>query len=309
MSLTDYAIYDICVAWSRKTSTDPQYAGQHIVYFDGPQITSEFGEVSKSKIYKTAVSLRKAGWLVLVKETALKGDRMCSRHYRVLSHEEWATQHPGACEHTRAAKYAGRAKVSPIKTASSLKTELSPLETPPSPLETPVSPLENQLSPPRERTCNTATGKQKTGHYNQSNPTRSAGAGSDGIGSVSYSEDLKTQDPDEDETATSSAPSWPIGMLLADQLGVPSYYTHGEEWDKREVDLLEADGDVVGLYKALWFFLTGEGREHWWGQKIKSPEIRNPMAFVCKSAASIVLEYQKHMAGRRQFATSKQTNH
>lgn len=89
LSASEYGFYDVCRSLSHKTG---------VLYFDGRDIAGRFGSMAPSTAYNLAARLVKKGWLVLTKDSQrLSSGRFSARHYRVLSHEEWAAEHPRRC--------------------------------------------------------------------------------------------------------------------------------------------------------------------------------------------------------------------
>ena len=65
--------------------------------FNGRKIAASFQGLGKSTVYEAATSLTAKGFFKLVKDTKRQGGRYTPRQYRVLSHAEWAAEHPGQC--------------------------------------------------------------------------------------------------------------------------------------------------------------------------------------------------------------------
>ncbi|WP_158788594.1 hypothetical protein [Granulicella sp. L46] len=93
MSATEYAIYDVCRALALGNDR-----GNGTLYFSGPKIAERFRSMSKNTPYGVAKSLLEAGWFKLLKKPTRRSNGTLSpTHYKVLSHEEWASEHPRCC--------------------------------------------------------------------------------------------------------------------------------------------------------------------------------------------------------------------
>jgi len=85
----EFGLWEICRSLSHQTG---------ILYFNGPGIAARFKDTGKNTIYNIAAALTQKGWLRLLKDSVRRRDGMFSpRQYRVLTHEEWATEHPNQC--------------------------------------------------------------------------------------------------------------------------------------------------------------------------------------------------------------------
>src|SRR5258708_4200538 len=99
MSPTDYAFYDYAITVSR---------GSGIFYSDDRRDAKEFGVdgISKNTITESRRRLERGGWFLRkhmgrrLKRNPLTGV-FESLQYRVLTHEEWVTAHPGQCRVTK----------------------------------------------------------------------------------------------------------------------------------------------------------------------------------------------------------------
>ena len=268
MTLQEFAIYDLCVTWSRDKDRKiakryPEYGGKPVVLFDGPQITSEFGEVGKSMVYKIAASLREAGWLVLVRETTRIGNRNTPRHFRVVDHTEWAKSHPTACEGTRAVAYAGRVKsLSTIETPSTIETSSSILETIP--------------STPGEQGCllsQVVASSLRSEGDSTSQPVCQPVAAGGSAGVVDLNDLL---------------PTLPIGQLLHERLEA-----YGKDWDAVEREIEKEHPNSMDILEAALFYYVNldEYVPQFWNDKISAATY--PMAFVRKSASAILEQYEQ----------------
>jgi hypothetical protein len=115
MSFTDYGILNVVTAWAYQKSAKVKGT----LFFDGVRIANEFSEGGKSTVYDSRDRLIAAGWLVpldavvIDPKTGLKiakrnkrNGKLSSGRYRVLKHEDWVIEHPGACELCRAVQEA-----------------------------------------------------------------------------------------------------------------------------------------------------------------------------------------------------------
>ena len=94
MSPAEYGIYDVCRSLAHKSG---------ILFFSGRGIAARFKNVGRNSIYPRAASLTALGWLKVVKDSYRRADGTFSpRQYRVLSHDEWALEHPNECRATSA---------------------------------------------------------------------------------------------------------------------------------------------------------------------------------------------------------------
>lgn len=90
MTAQQYGFWDVCRALAHQSGT---------LFFNGPGIAARFQGMHKSTAYNLADALTAAGWFKLTKESTRRRDGTFSpKQYRVLSHEEWAEEHPGVCE-------------------------------------------------------------------------------------------------------------------------------------------------------------------------------------------------------------------
>lgn len=89
MKPQEYAIYIVC----RRHLAD-----RGTVHFDGQRIASEFASGTAATVYRHGRALENAGWFKLVSVNQTPG-RHYPCDYRILSHKEWAAEHPGACDH------------------------------------------------------------------------------------------------------------------------------------------------------------------------------------------------------------------
>jgi hypothetical protein len=90
LSDAEYGFYSVCRSLSIPNGGK--------LYFDGRTLASRFGSMSKNTPYRRAISLLEKGWFVLLQDTAKRWNGTQSpRHYRVLTHLEWAEMHPGQC--------------------------------------------------------------------------------------------------------------------------------------------------------------------------------------------------------------------
>jgi len=90
MTATEYAIWSVCRAMST--------AQNGIVFFSGPRIAQKFREMGRNTPYTALAELRRMGWFKRVKDSYTRSDGTWTpTHYRVLSHEEWAAEHPLCC--------------------------------------------------------------------------------------------------------------------------------------------------------------------------------------------------------------------
>src|SRR5262245_32282628 len=90
MTAQQYGFLDVCRALAHETG---------ILYFNGPGIAARFQGMHKSTAYNLADSLLELGFFKLVKESHRRRDGTFSpKQYRVLSHDEWAAEHPNKCE-------------------------------------------------------------------------------------------------------------------------------------------------------------------------------------------------------------------
>jgi len=90
MTATEYAIWSVCRAMAS--------AQNGVVYFSGPKIAAKFRSMGKNVPYSTVQSLSAMGWFKKVKESQKRANNTFTpTHYRVLTHEEWAAEHPSCC--------------------------------------------------------------------------------------------------------------------------------------------------------------------------------------------------------------------
>ncbi|HZQ90372.1 MAG TPA: hypothetical protein VFA60_01110 [Terriglobales bacterium] len=90
MTAKEYGFWDVCRSLSHETG---------ILYFNGRGIASRFKGMQKTTAYELADSLSQSGWFKLLKDSARRSDGMFSpRQYQVLSHAEWAAEHPDQCD-------------------------------------------------------------------------------------------------------------------------------------------------------------------------------------------------------------------
>jgi hypothetical protein len=90
MTAQQYGFWDVCKSLSHQTG---------ILYFNGRSVAARFLGMQKSNAYKLADSLKESGWFKLVKESHRRRDGTFSpKQYRVLSHDEWAAEHPNQCD-------------------------------------------------------------------------------------------------------------------------------------------------------------------------------------------------------------------
>jgi hypothetical protein len=88
-----YAVYNVCLSWSR------QKDGDGILYCNGRKLAAQFEGMSKNTFYRYCSLLEERGWFILLKASKRLWDGTWSaRHYQVLSHDEWAAGHLGKCE-------------------------------------------------------------------------------------------------------------------------------------------------------------------------------------------------------------------
>lgn len=91
MTAVEYAVWSVCRALS-------QGNGKGTLYFSGPKIAERFRSMSKNTPYGVAKSLVESGWFKLLKAPTFRSNGTFSpTQYTVLSHEEWASEHPGCC--------------------------------------------------------------------------------------------------------------------------------------------------------------------------------------------------------------------
>ena len=113
MSFADYGIYNVVKAWAYQKSAKVKGT----LFMDGNRISREFGVGSKSTVYNFRDRMVEAGWLVhldsvtvdsetgkKIKKRNKRNGKLSSERYKVLTHEQWAAAHPGACALCRAAK-------------------------------------------------------------------------------------------------------------------------------------------------------------------------------------------------------------
>jgi len=93
MTATQYAVWDVCRSLSHENG---------ILYFNAPGIADRFESMGKNYPYQIAEELECKGFFKLLKPSARRKDgTFTPRQYRVLSHDEWAAEHPGACDECR----------------------------------------------------------------------------------------------------------------------------------------------------------------------------------------------------------------
>jgi|SRR5215469_11475107 len=69
-----------------------------IFFLDCRKTATQFTGTTKSTIYRLALSLKKKGWFVPLRDSVRKTDgTYTANQYQPLSHEEWATNHPDMC--------------------------------------------------------------------------------------------------------------------------------------------------------------------------------------------------------------------
>jgi hypothetical protein len=89
MRAAEYGFYELCRALAHKTGT---------VYFDGRKIAARFGRMSKTTAYDLAHALTEKGFFEVVRQPGYRKNGTFQPYYfRVLSHKEWAAEHPGKC--------------------------------------------------------------------------------------------------------------------------------------------------------------------------------------------------------------------
>ncbi len=88
MTGNEYALYDVARSKSKKTG---------ILIFSSRQMANDFEGMSKSTAHRIAQSLIDKGWFI--PDESLVGNKPSgtSARYRVLSHEQWAANHPDQC--------------------------------------------------------------------------------------------------------------------------------------------------------------------------------------------------------------------
>jgi hypothetical protein len=124
MTAAQYGFWDVCRSLAHKNK---------ILFFNGRSIAERFQGMSKSTAYLLAEALVEAGWFKLVKDSTRRKDGTFSpKQYQVLSHEEWAHEHPGGCEPVQPA---GLDDISPVQ----------PADSPVQPADQPVQPAGHNL--------------------------------------------------------------------------------------------------------------------------------------------------------------------
>ena len=89
LSPAEYAVWDVCRALSHDNG---------ILYFSGRNVAARFKRLGKTGAYNLAASLLESGWFKLLKDSQRRRDGTWSpRQYKVLSHTEWAAEHPNSC--------------------------------------------------------------------------------------------------------------------------------------------------------------------------------------------------------------------
>jgi hypothetical protein len=89
MNPTEYAVWDICRSLSHDSG---------ILYFSGRNVAARFRGFGKTGAYNVAASLHESGWFKLLKDSVRRKDGTWSpRQYKVLSHADWAAEHPDGC--------------------------------------------------------------------------------------------------------------------------------------------------------------------------------------------------------------------
>ena len=89
MRASEFGFYELCRALAHKSGT---------VYFDGRAIAARFGKMSKTTAYELAATLTAKGFFKIAKQPGYRKNGTFSPYYfKVLSHDEWAIEHPGQC--------------------------------------------------------------------------------------------------------------------------------------------------------------------------------------------------------------------
>jgi hypothetical protein len=124
MTAAQYGFWDVCRSLAHKNK---------ILFFNGRSIAERFQGMSKSTAYLLAEALTEGGWLKLVKDSTRRKDGTFSpKQYQVLSHEEWAAEHPEGC---LPVPPAGLDDISPVQ----------PADSPVQPADQPVQPAGHNL--------------------------------------------------------------------------------------------------------------------------------------------------------------------